>query len=185
MIPKTRSAWPSMTVTAPTDAYRWLRRRGYEPEQIVLAGDSAGGYLAQRLQEKDEEPAALVEISPPLQLAKHELSGPFPGADTQSRHPAATAVDCRGFPNGNKGEPQNCVLSPVARPHRRGQLMKRTSQGWRRPPTTGCSNLHAQRCGPVHRCQPTDPGYVIRGVRSDRNQRNCGGKGLPWVSPSR
>ena len=28
------------------DAHRWLRLRGYEPDQIVLAGDSAGGYLA-------------------------------------------------------------------------------------------------------------------------------------------
>ncbi|MCV7411569.1 alpha/beta hydrolase [Mycobacterium florentinum] len=56
------------------DAYRWLRRRGYEPDQIVLAGDSAGGYLAltlaQRLQSEGEEPAALVAISPLLQLAK-------------------------------------------------------------------------------------------------------------------
>jgi acetyl esterase/lipase len=56
------------------DAYRWLRRRGYEPDQIVLAGDSAGGYLAlalaQRLQAEGEEPAALVAISPLLQLAK-------------------------------------------------------------------------------------------------------------------
>jgi len=56
------------------DAYRWLRLHGYEPEQIVLAGDSAGGYLAlalaQRLQEDDEEPAALVAISPLMQLAK-------------------------------------------------------------------------------------------------------------------
>ncbi|KBZ59175.1 alpha/beta hydrolase [Mycobacterium colombiense] len=56
------------------DAYRWLRRRGYEPDQIVLAGDSAGGYLAltlaQRLQEEGEDPAALVAISPLLQLAK-------------------------------------------------------------------------------------------------------------------
>ncbi|WAJ44161.1 alpha/beta hydrolase [Mycobacterium sp. Aquia_216] len=56
------------------DAYRWLRRRGYEPDQIVLAGDSAGGYLALslalRLQEEGEEPAALVAISPLLQLAK-------------------------------------------------------------------------------------------------------------------
>ena len=36
------------------DAYKWLRLTGYAPEQIVLAGDSAGGYLAlalaQRLQ---------------------------------------------------------------------------------------------------------------------------------------
>lgn len=56
------------------DAYRWLRQRGYEPDQIVLAGDSAGGYLAltlaQRLQEEGEDPAALVAISPLLQLAK-------------------------------------------------------------------------------------------------------------------
>jgi acetyl esterase/lipase len=56
------------------DAYQWLRQRGYEPEQIVLAGDSAGGYLAlslaQRLQQEGEEPAALVAISPLLQLAK-------------------------------------------------------------------------------------------------------------------
>ena len=28
------------------DGYRWLRRNGYRPDQIVLAGDSAGGYLA-------------------------------------------------------------------------------------------------------------------------------------------
>ncbi|EUA29851.1 alpha/beta hydrolase fold family protein [Mycobacterium xenopi 4042] len=56
------------------DAYRWLRRRGYQPDQIVLAGDSAGGYLAlalaQRLQKLGEEPAAMVAISPLLQLAK-------------------------------------------------------------------------------------------------------------------
>lgn len=56
------------------DGYRWLRLRGYEPDQIVLAGDSAGGYLAlalaQRLQQENEEPAALVAISPLLQLAK-------------------------------------------------------------------------------------------------------------------
>lgn len=54
------------------DGYRWLRLRGYEPEQIVLAGDSAGGYLAmslaQRLQAEGETPAALVAISPLLQL---------------------------------------------------------------------------------------------------------------------
>jgi acetyl esterase/lipase len=56
------------------DGYRWLRLRGYEPDQIVLAGDSAGGFLAlalaQRLQAEDETPAALVAISPLLQLEK-------------------------------------------------------------------------------------------------------------------
>ncbi len=56
------------------DGYRWLRLRGYEPDQIVLAGDSAGGFLAmalaQRLQAEGETPAALVAISPLLQLEK-------------------------------------------------------------------------------------------------------------------
>lgn len=56
------------------DGYRWLRMRGYQPGQIVVAGDSAGGYLAmalaQRLRDEDEKPAALVAISPLLQIAQ-------------------------------------------------------------------------------------------------------------------
>lgn len=54
------------------DAYRWLRTRGYEPDQIVLAGDSAGGYLALALAEQvrldGEEPAALVAMSPLFEI---------------------------------------------------------------------------------------------------------------------
>ncbi len=73
------------------DAYRWLRRRGYEPDQIVLAGDSAGGYLAlalaQRLQEIYEEPAALVAISPLMQLAK-EPKQAHPNIKTDAMFPA-------------------------------------------------------------------------------------------------
>ncbi len=73
------------------DAYRWLRLRGYEPEQIVLAGDSAGGYLAlalaQRLQQVDEEPAALVAISPLLQLAK-EPKQSHPNIKTDAMFPS-------------------------------------------------------------------------------------------------
>ncbi|MCW2664472.1 MAG: lipU 2, partial [Mycobacterium sp.] len=34
------------------DGYQWLRGRGYEPNQIVLAGDSAGGYLSLALAER-------------------------------------------------------------------------------------------------------------------------------------
>ncbi|EUA04525.1 alpha/beta hydrolase fold family protein [Mycobacterium kansasii 824] len=68
------------------DAYRWLRLGGYDPEQIVLAGDSAGGYLAlalaQRLRIHGEEPAALVAISPLLQLAtRPQLAHPNIKAD--------------------------------------------------------------------------------------------------------
>lgn len=66
------------------DGYQWLRLRGYEPDQIVLAGDSAGGYLAlalaQRLQAEGETPAAMVAISPLLQLEK----------DPKLAHPNAT-----------------------------------------------------------------------------------------------
>ena len=68
------------------DGYRWLRRKGYRPDQIVLAGDSAGGYLAlalaQRLLECGEQPAALVAMSPLLQLATQpKTTHPNVGSD--------------------------------------------------------------------------------------------------------
>src|ERR1700754_455294 len=68
------------------DGYRWLRRNGYQPNQIVLAGDSAGGYLAlalaQRLLECGEQPAALVAMSPLLQLATQpKRTHPNTGSD--------------------------------------------------------------------------------------------------------
>jgi acetyl esterase/lipase len=57
------------------DAYKWLRLKGYNPEQIVLAGDSAGGYLslalAERLQQEGlagETPAAIVTLSPLFEI---------------------------------------------------------------------------------------------------------------------
>lgn len=56
------------------DAYQWLRRKGYQPDQIVLAGDSAGGYLSLALAEKlhfdlqPETPAAVVTMSPLFEI---------------------------------------------------------------------------------------------------------------------
>ena len=54
------------------DAYKWLRLAGYEPEQIVLAGDSAGGYLslalAERIHADGELPAAVVTMSPLFEI---------------------------------------------------------------------------------------------------------------------
>jgi acetyl esterase/lipase len=56
------------------DGYRWLRGRGYRPDQIVLAGDSVGRYLslalAERLLGEGEELAAIVCMSPLMQIAK-------------------------------------------------------------------------------------------------------------------
>lgn len=97
------------------DGYTWLRQKGYAPEQIVLAGDSAGGYLAfalaQRLLEYGERPAALVAMSPLLQLAaRHKTAHPGIGSDAMfpprafaalhgliSR--AATHRDANGYPD--------------------------------------------------------------------------------------
>lgn len=80
------------------DAYQWLRARGYEPDQIVLAGDSAGGYLAlalaERLLEENEEPAALVAISPLLQLAKEDKQA-HPNIDSDAMF-SAKAFDALG-----------------------------------------------------------------------------------------
>jgi acetyl esterase/lipase len=54
------------------DAYQWLRLKGYDPDQIVLAGDSAGGYLSLALAEKlhleGELPAAVVTMSPLFEI---------------------------------------------------------------------------------------------------------------------
>jgi acetyl esterase/lipase len=63
------------------DAYKWLRLKGYDPDQIVLAGDSAGGYLAlalaEKLQAEGEEPAAMVAMSPLFEIDN----------DTRANHP--------------------------------------------------------------------------------------------------
>jgi len=56
--------------------YRSLRNSGHRPEQIVLAGDSAGGSLALalalRLRQAGERPAALLLLSP---VSDGSLSG--------------------------------------------------------------------------------------------------------------
>lgn len=73
------------------DGYRWLRLRGYQPDQIVVAGDSAGGYLAmalaQRLAEEEEQPAALVTLSPLLELDKKPKQA-HPNIKTDAMFPA-------------------------------------------------------------------------------------------------
>lgn len=75
------------------DGYRWLRLQGYEPDQIVLAGDSAGGYLAlalaERLQQDDylpEVPAAVVTMSPLFEI-DNETRKDHPNVRTDAMFP--------------------------------------------------------------------------------------------------
>ncbi|WP_166906078.1 alpha/beta hydrolase [Mycobacterium sp. DL440] len=72
------------------DAYQWLRLLGYEPDQIVLAGDSAGGYLslalAERLLDDGEMPAALVAMSPLFEI-DNESRANHPNMHTDAMFP--------------------------------------------------------------------------------------------------
>lgn len=75
------------------DGYKWLRTQGYEPDQIVLAGDSAGGYLslalAERLQAEGlagETPAAVVTMSPLFEI-DNEARANHPNARTDAMFP--------------------------------------------------------------------------------------------------
>ncbi len=75
------------------DAYQWLRLKGYDPDQIVLAGDSAGGYLAlalaQRLQYEGyagETPAAVVTMSPLFEI-DNETRANHPNIRTDAMFP--------------------------------------------------------------------------------------------------
>ncbi|MCV7361199.1 alpha/beta hydrolase [Mycolicibacterium neworleansense] len=73
------------------DAYQWLRLTGYQPDQIVLAGDSAGGYLslalAERLLDEDEVPAALVTMSPLFEI-DNESRANHPNMHSDAMFPA-------------------------------------------------------------------------------------------------
>ena len=78
------------------DAYKWLRETGYQPDQIVLAGDSAGGYLslalAERLQVRGingfvaETPAAIVTMSPLFEI-DNEARADHPNGRTDAMFP--------------------------------------------------------------------------------------------------
>ncbi|ABM15450.1 alpha/beta hydrolase fold domain-containing protein [Mycolicibacterium vanbaalenii] len=78
------------------DGYKWLRELGYEPDQIVLAGDSAGGYLALSLAERlqaegingfvGETPAAIVTMSPLFEI-DNEARADHPNVRTDAMFP--------------------------------------------------------------------------------------------------
>ena len=106
------------------DAYKWLRLRGYDPEQIVLAGDSAGGYLALSLAEKlqqdglaGESPAAIVTLSPLFEI-DNESRANHPNIHSDAMFPpkAFTAlvdlVEAAAKRNVIDGEPEE-VFEPL------------------------------------------------------------------------
>jgi acetyl esterase/lipase len=78
------------------DAYKWLRETGYEPDQIVLAGDSAGGYLslapAEPLQVEGitglvgETPSAIATMSPLFEI-DNEARADHPNARFDAMFP--------------------------------------------------------------------------------------------------
>ncbi len=78
------------------DAYKWLRETGYDPDQIVLAGDSAGGYLALALAQRllvegingyvGESPAAIAAMSPLFEI-DNEARADHPNVRTDVMFP--------------------------------------------------------------------------------------------------
>jgi acetyl esterase/lipase len=103
------------------DAYQWLRLKGYEPDQIVLAGDSAGGYLSLALAEKlhleGELPAAVVTMSPLFEIDnEHRAQHPNIHSDAMFPPKAFTAlvelVDSAAKRHIVDGEPEQ-VYEPL------------------------------------------------------------------------
>jgi monoterpene epsilon-lactone hydrolase len=86
-------------------AWDWLLTQGISPQELVIAGDSAGGGLslatALRLREKRQrQPAALVLLSPWVNLAAgKEFSKPYVG-NADPTHPLISPLfgDFQGLP---------------------------------------------------------------------------------------
>jgi acetyl esterase/lipase len=87
---------------------RWLRRRGFDADRIVIAGDSAGGYLAfmttlAAIRSQLAKPAGVATISP------------FTNANPASKFAHRNANRCSMFPRG--------ALSVFARYLRRAKVV--------------------------------------------------------------
>lgn len=105
------------------DAYQWLRLTGYEPDQIVLAGDSAGGYLSlalseRLLEEEGEVPAAMVLMSPLLEIDNRTRAN-HPNVRTDAMFPARAfdalveLVEAAARRKGRRGEGPEEIYEPL------------------------------------------------------------------------
>jgi acetyl esterase/lipase len=97
-------------------AYRWLRNRGVDPDQIAVAGDSAGGglvlALALSLRDAGEPlPAALVCLSPWVDLAMTCDSWITKTKSDLILDPGSIAQSAEIYLNG--ADPQEPLASPL------------------------------------------------------------------------
>jgi acetyl esterase/lipase len=107
-------------------AFEWLLQQGYRPEDITIAGDSAGGYLAFSvaravLDEGWGRPAGVVAISPLLDIDS-ERKRTHPNADACEVFPLNALIrftdvtlrmDTRRGINGRRVCPVNMPLSDM------------------------------------------------------------------------
>lgn len=96
-------------------AYHALLRRGYAPQDIVLAGDSAGGHLAlsvalQLAARNAPMPGALVCFSPVVDFTGEQLHTPEAGDPLLNRSWIEQAADLFPPPGMDRGDP---ALSPI------------------------------------------------------------------------
>lgn len=116
----------SMAVEDGVDGFRWLLAQGYESENITIAGDSAGGYLAFSvaravLDAGLNRPAGVVAISPLLDLDyKHKASHRnayrcqmFPLKAVERLTDLIDATDLRHGVEGQRICPVNMPLSDM------------------------------------------------------------------------
>ncbi|WP_196807890.1 alpha/beta hydrolase [Mycobacterium sp. 141] len=108
---------PSAAVADALDGLRWLVRRGYQDRDIVLAGDSAGGYLALvttlELLRRGHTPAGVAAISPLTDLnPESKLNQPNSGRCSMFTA-RAMSVFARHLATQRRSAFNRHIISPV------------------------------------------------------------------------
>lgn len=107
-------------VTDAVDAYLWALDHGSQPEETVLMGDSAGGFLAVMVGVEIERrglptPAAIVAMSPLVDFIAPET--PYPGCTLFPRSAINRFQDLAARVNRRAGLGPDPIESPVHAPH--------------------------------------------------------------------
>ena len=114
------------TITDCVDGFRWLMAQGYKPENITIAGDSAGGYLAFAaaraiIDQGWGRPAGVVALSPILDLdstgkANHRnarMCQTFPLSAVERLTDVAHRVEAQHGVSGLRVDPVNMSLADL------------------------------------------------------------------------